>query len=159
MDTVPQLQGTLREALRHARLVLVDLHRMSFMDSTGLHVILDAAARARKQGARLVFAGATTQVEKLLDVTGTRAHLDLLDPPHPQDESSRVTQVDRNGSTPFDNPVNTRVITARVMAVSDVQLFCRPPTGPSTDRGRRRPVGSRCRPGPTSRSTSTRPAP
>ena len=103
--TAPQLDETLRAALAHARLVLVDLREMSFMDSTGLRVILDASVRAREQRGRLVFAGVPAHVESLLDVTGTRASLDLRATP-PSDPG------DRNGRTPPDNPVNDRGLTA-----------------------------------------------
>ena len=121
LATAPELERALREALGFARLVLLDLHDMSFMDSTGLRLLLDTSVRARVRGARVVLTGASAQVESLLDVTGTRAQLDLLHtPPRPE---SRVGLVDRNGSTPFDNPVNDRVVTARVMAVSDDELW------------------------------------
>ena len=120
MATAPQLGETLREALAHARLVLVDLREMPFMDSSGLRVILDTSARAREQRGRVVLAGVAAQVESLLDVTGTRPHLDLLEtrPPEPADHG------DRNGQrAPLDNPVNDRVLTARVMEVSDAHLW------------------------------------
>ena len=118
LATAAQLDATLREALGFARLVLVDLHEMSYLDSTGLRVILDASIRARTQGAHVVLTGVSAQVETLLEVTRTRAQLDLLDPPHPD----RVEQA-RNGSAICDNPVNARVVPARVMAVSDGQLW------------------------------------
>ena len=109
--TAGRLDDALREALGYARLVVLDLRRMSFMDTTGLRVILDTAARARPRGARIVLTGASAQVETLLDLTRTRGHLDLLE--------ARQT----NGWTPFDNAVNDRVLTARVMAVSDAVLW------------------------------------
>ena len=121
LATAPQLERTLREALGFARLVLLDLREMSFIDSTGLRVLLDTSVRARVQGACVVLTGVSAQVESLLEVTGTRAQLDLLHTP-PRHES-RVGLIDRNGSTPFDNPVNDRVLTARVMAVSDIELW------------------------------------
>ena len=111
LATAPRLDHTLREALAHARLVLVDLREMLFMDSSGLRVILDASVRAREQRGRVVLAGVPAQVEALLDVTGTRPHLDLL-------ETRPADHDDRNGHrTPPDNPVNDRVLAARVMTV------------------------------------------
>ena len=149
LATAPRLERTLREALGMARLVLLDLHEMSFMDSTGLRVLLDTSVRGRVQGASVVLAGASAQVERLLDVTGVRAQLDLLDvTPHPEGGSPRVKPVDGNGSTPFDNPANDRVLTARVMAVSDVRLWMLATNGtiyrpwaPAAD-GLRAPTGS-----------------
>ena len=123
LATAGRLDEALREALGYARLIVLDLQAMSLMDSTGLHVIIDAAARARTEGARIVLAGASEQVEKLLDVTGTRGYLDLLEARPPEDVTARMKQAGRNGWTPLDNAVNDRVLTARVMAVSDVQLW------------------------------------
>jgi hypothetical protein len=96
---------------------------VSFIDSTGLRVLLDTSVRARVQGACIVLAGASAQVERLLEMTGTRAQLDLLHAPALPEDESRVEHIDRNGSTPFDNPVNDRVLAARVMAVSDIELW------------------------------------
>ena len=111
LATAHRLDDALREALGYARLVVLDLRRTSFMDSCGLRVILDTATQARDKRARIVLTGASAQVEKLIALTGTRGHLDLLETRH------------TNGWTPFDNAVNDRVLTARVMAVSDAVLW------------------------------------
>ena len=81
------------------------------MDSCGLRVVLERAMRARGERAHIVLMGASPQVEKLIDLTGTRGHLELLETQH------------SNGWTPFDNAVNHRVLEARVMAVSDTELW------------------------------------
>ena len=121
MATAHRLADTLRGALAYARLLLVDLHELAFMDTAGLHVLLDASARARTQGGRCVLAGAPAQFGALIDVTGTRAHLDLLETPPREPGTSE--QIRRNGRTPFANAVNDRVLAARVMAVSDDELW------------------------------------
>ena len=56
--TAPQLEQVLDEALRHARLVVLDVTELSFVDSCGLRVLFYAARRAHGAGARLVVAGA-----------------------------------------------------------------------------------------------------
>ena len=118
MRTAPELDETLREALRHARLVLMDLREMSFMDGTGLRVLLNASLRARAQAGHLVLSGVSEQFTWLLAVTGTRAHVDLLDARLADDPES----VRRHWSA-LDNPVNVRVLKARVMEVSETQLW------------------------------------
>ncbi|MGI9082213.1 MAG: STAS domain-containing protein, partial [Thermoleophilaceae bacterium] len=40
--TAPQLEQTLREAQSEARLVVLDLRELTFVDSAGVHVIVDA---------------------------------------------------------------------------------------------------------------------
>ena len=123
--TAPKFEAALDEALGHARLVLVDLTELSFLDSSGLHVIVNASMGARATGARVLLTGASKQVEALLEVTGTRAHLDVLRPGEEIERArpDRSHRTDEDSIRPLDNPVNASVITARVMAVSDEQLW------------------------------------
>jgi anti-anti-sigma factor len=67
------LAQVLREVLAHARLVAVDVRELSCVDSSGLHVLLDAAQHARHAGRRLVLVGASAEPERLYGLTGTRA--------------------------------------------------------------------------------------
>ena len=46
--TTPQLQSTLRESQLHARLVVLDLRELAFLDSSGVHAMIAASARARE---------------------------------------------------------------------------------------------------------------
>ena len=140
LATAGRLDEALREALGYARLVMLDLRRMSFMDSTGLRVILDTAARASTNRAHIVLTGASAQVERLIDLTRTRGNLEVLDTRLPDAATSRAEQVTGNGWTPFDNAVNDRVLTARVMAVSVAELWMQAadgtihrPWGPEAD--------------------------
>ena len=50
--TTPQLAQTLRDAEPHARLIALDLGDVTFMDCSGVHVIVDASRRARDVGRR-----------------------------------------------------------------------------------------------------------
>ena len=72
MDTGPRLESELREveADEPAMLVL-DLREVSFFDSTGLQLVLDADVRAREQGRRFVVLpgeGEPLRVLELADV-------------------------------------------------------------------------------------------
>ncbi|WP_196279146.1 STAS domain-containing protein [Catellatospora vulcania] len=71
------LLDTLHTAIRSAGVarVVVDLSQVSFMDSTGLHVLIAARERAHRSGVGFRVAGATGIVRRVLAVTGV---LDLL---------------------------------------------------------------------------------
>lgn len=51
---VPQLVRTLRQTQLRARLVVLDMRELQLMDSSGVHVIVNASIRARRLGGRLV---------------------------------------------------------------------------------------------------------
>jgi len=51
---VPQLICTLRETQLKARLVVLDLRELQLMDSSAVHVIVNACIRARRLGGQLV---------------------------------------------------------------------------------------------------------
>jgi anti-sigma B factor antagonist len=82
--TSPQLDRALRE--ESARLVVLDLRDLAFIDSAGVHTILEASAVARRDGRRLILLRGTPNVDRLFALTGSDAEveigdLDLLDPP------------------------------------------------------------------------------
>jgi anti-anti-sigma factor len=54
LAAVPQLVRTLRQTQLNARLVVLDLRELQLMDSSGVHVIVNAGIRARRLGGRLV---------------------------------------------------------------------------------------------------------
>jgi anti-anti-sigma factor len=51
--TTPQLERALREAQVQARLVVLDLRELAFIDNFGVHAIVNAGIRARQVGHRL----------------------------------------------------------------------------------------------------------
>lgn len=71
-----QLEARLDEAEREgtARLV-IDLRALSFIDSTGLRLLLQADARARERGCDLVLRPGEPGVQRVFEVTGA---LDVL---------------------------------------------------------------------------------
>jgi anti-anti-sigma factor len=75
LSSVATLRAPLEKARAAGALTLVDLTGVSFMDSSGLHLMLDAAMDARLDGWTLTFR-ASPQVRRLLEVTGT---LDVVD--------------------------------------------------------------------------------
>ena len=66
--TAPQLERTADAS--QARLVVLDLRELTFLDSSGLHAILHAGIRARQAGRWLVLVRVPSNVERLLTLPG-----------------------------------------------------------------------------------------
>ena len=62
-DALPPLAG---------HVLVLDMSRLVFMDSTGLNVLLTLRARAQAEGGRLELIGVPRQALHVLDLTGTR---------------------------------------------------------------------------------------
>lgn len=79
----PALEDELgRVAQSDARLVVVDLRNLEFMDSTGLSVLVRAHQRAEENGRRLGLVNGSQQVQRLLSLTGVAERLTLADVPN-----------------------------------------------------------------------------
>jgi anti-sigma B factor antagonist len=77
LSTVPELKAALE---RHDAPVLrVDLSGVSFLDSSGLQVLLAAHKRARDGGRRLVLVAPSPTVRRLFEITGLDGELDVDD--------------------------------------------------------------------------------
>ena len=128
MATSPQLEETLGEALEHARLVVLNVREVSFMDSSGLRVLLNASRFAREAGVRLVVVGVSAQIDALLETTKTRAHVEVIPLPaggeqlHDDTGAAPLGQ-DDGVIQPLDNPANAGVLTARAIMVSGNELW------------------------------------
>ena len=78
----PALESELeRGAASGAPLVIVDLRRLEFMDSTGLSVLVRAHQRATETGQRFGVVRGPQQVQRLLSLTGVAERLTLVDTP------------------------------------------------------------------------------
>jgi anti-sigma B factor antagonist len=70
-----------REAVRHAqdesRVLVCDLGDVWFVDLSGLRVLLDAAARARRSGSRMTVANCPPIVPRMLRLLGLEDALEL----------------------------------------------------------------------------------
>jgi anti-sigma B factor antagonist len=73
--TTPQLERTLREPRLQARLVVLDLRELTFMDSCGVHAIVDASMRARQVGHRVLLLRGPPGVDRVFTLTGTSEHV------------------------------------------------------------------------------------
>ena len=77
--TTPRLERTLRAAQSQARLVVLDLRHVSFMDCSGLRVIVDASRRGREVGCRLVLLRGPPNVDRVFALTGHTDAVEIAD--------------------------------------------------------------------------------
>ena len=70
VDTTPQLEQTLSDPDSQAGLMVVDMREVAFMDSCGVHAIVNASARARQRGRRLVVLRGPPDVDRVFSLTG-----------------------------------------------------------------------------------------
>jgi anti-anti-sigma factor len=78
MGVESRMQACLAEALEGDRLVLIDLCDVTFMDSTGLKLLLQARARLAAEDRRLALACQQTgAVMRLLDVSRAIVAFDI----------------------------------------------------------------------------------
>jgi anti-sigma B factor antagonist len=63
------------------RTLVLDLRGLSFMDSTGLRVILSADSRANKDGRRLAIVQGPDAVRRVFQITRLDERLDIVDDP------------------------------------------------------------------------------
>lgn len=61
--------------------VVIDLRKVSLMDSAGLRWLITAQELSRKEGFRLWIVRGTGAVERTLAATGMSAHLPIVDVP------------------------------------------------------------------------------
>jgi anti-anti-sigma factor len=80
MGTVGQLAEKVTE-LRDAgfKCVVLDLRRLEFMDSTGLHLILEADAHARTNGHDFTVIPGPPVIQRLFELSGVGGHLRFCD--------------------------------------------------------------------------------
>lgn len=78
----PALKRTMAEvATSDAELVVVDLRGLEFMDSTGLHLLLQAQQHAHDLGRKFALVRGPEQVQRLFDLTGLTDTLTIVDTP------------------------------------------------------------------------------
>jgi anti-anti-sigma factor len=80
LSSVAKVQEELRriEAKEPATLV-VDLSKLTFLDSTGLRCIVTADERAREQGRRIVIVRGPDAVQRVFAITRLEERLEIVD--------------------------------------------------------------------------------
>lgn len=74
--TAPRLREALAERITQSESdVRLEFGGVTFMDSSGLRVILDGASTAREQDREVVLVAPTPSVRRLIEITGLADHL------------------------------------------------------------------------------------
>lgn len=77
LGTAPELETHLMRVEQDGvRAVVLDLHELTFVDSTGLHTFLKARSRAAESGRGFALVGANDQLRRILQVTAIQGILD-----------------------------------------------------------------------------------
>jgi anti-sigma B factor antagonist len=80
LETAPELSEELEDlASRGAKLVVVDLTDVEFLDSSGLRALVHGARTVEAGGGRLLVEGASGAVERVLELTDVLRRLSIAD--------------------------------------------------------------------------------
>lgn len=79
LAAAPELELTLREPALQARLVVLDLRDLGFMDSSGVKAIVDATIHARRDGRRLFLLRGPPNVDRVFALTGSSDKVEIGD--------------------------------------------------------------------------------
>ena len=80
LSTVAKVQEELRRVEADApATVVVDLSKLTFLDSTGLRCIVTADERARDQGRRVVIVRGPDAVQRVFTITRLEERLEMVD--------------------------------------------------------------------------------
>lgn len=77
--TVAHVDRTLREAQPHARLLVLDLRDLAFIDCSGVRCVVGASIRARKAGCRLVLLRGKPNVDRVFTLTRSCDDVEIFD--------------------------------------------------------------------------------
>ena len=80
LSTVPKVDEALRR-IEESRppLIVLDLSGLSFLDSTGLRLVVTADQRAREGRRRLAVVRGSESVQRVFSITKLDEHLDMVD--------------------------------------------------------------------------------
>jgi anti-sigma B factor antagonist len=80
LATAPELEREMRRAeASDATRIVLDLHDVTFIDSTGIRLLVQAEGRNRSTPGRLRLMPANGQVAQILELTGLSERLPFLD--------------------------------------------------------------------------------
>ena len=77
--STPQFEQSLQDAQLQARLVVLDLRDLTFIDSAGVRAVVEASRRARLRAHRLIVVRGPAAVDFVFDLTGSSGELTILD--------------------------------------------------------------------------------
>jgi anti-anti-sigma factor len=82
LATTPELRRALRDAQLYARVVVLDLRKATFIEGSGAHVILDAAANVQPGNGRLILVRGPAPIDRaltLIGLTGVSSQVLIVD--------------------------------------------------------------------------------
>jgi anti-sigma B factor antagonist len=100
LTTAPEARLTVRDAQLHARVVVLDLRKLTFIDATGVHVILNAACSARREGGRVMLVRGPAQVDRMLTLTAASDEVLIVDL-DPAEPAKELLEIGRRTSDPL----------------------------------------------------------
>jgi RNA polymerase sigma-B factor len=114
LSTAPELERTLQRAQARAPVVVLDLRELTFIDSSGLHAIANANARAKRAGGRSIVVRGTRQFDRLMTVTGLCKLLEIVDLDSADPPAEAIRRL--AGQTPLDKHAPATIMEAREFA-------------------------------------------
>jgi len=82
LSNAAQIEDALKQIERdRPALLVLDLRELTFMDSTGLRVMVAADARARDDARRLAVVQGPESVHRVFRITGLDDHLEIVETP------------------------------------------------------------------------------
>jgi anti-anti-sigma factor len=79
LSVTGRLEEHLAQMITRDALVATDLSRVSFMDSSGLHVLNRITKLARTRGARFRLCAPSPEVQRVFDLVGAELFLEIRD--------------------------------------------------------------------------------
>ena len=96
LATAPQLKQALMKLLDESKTAVVDLSETSYVDSTGLGVLIGGLKRARELGGDLKLAGLVPRVRRVFAITRIGKVFEI----YPSVEEALMGKQDEGGATP-----------------------------------------------------------
>lgn len=82
VSTAPTVETTLRQIEeQRVPMMILDLRALTFLDSSGLRLILEADGRARRDDRRLLVVAGPPEVQRVFRVTLTDSRLEFIQDP------------------------------------------------------------------------------
>jgi len=87
LSTVAEVETRFEEVLQEApQLLVLDMREVTFLDSSGLRLMLRLDERQRSEGRRLAIVRGGRRVTRVLELTGADERLDFVSDPAELDE-------------------------------------------------------------------------
>jgi len=81
MATVEEVRAALDSMIRTKRSITLDLRGLEFIDSSGLHLIAEVDAMARRDGFNFTVVKGPERVQRIFRISGVEDHLVFIDAP------------------------------------------------------------------------------